>query len=80
MFKNIIKTAFRNMRSNKLFSILNIFGLATGLACSILIFLWAQDELSYDKFNPDIERTFRLTGQVRDIESAQVPSAFAACR
>jgi putative ABC transport system permease protein len=78
MFKNIIKTAFRNMGRNKLFTGLNIFGLATGLACSILIFLWAQDELSYDKFNPNAERTFRLTGQVRDIESAQVPSAFAA--
>ncbi len=78
MFKNIIKTAFRNMRRNKLFTALNIFGLATGLACSILIFLWAQDELSYDKFNPNPESIFRLTGQVRDIESAQVPSAFAA--
>jgi putative ABC transport system permease protein len=66
------------MRRNKLFTVLNIMGLATGLACSILIFLWAQDELSFDKFNPDAERIFRLTGQVRDIESAQVPSAFAA--
>ncbi len=78
MFKNIIKTAFRNMRCNKLFTVLNIFGLATGLTCSILIFLWAQDELSYDKFIPNAARIFRLTGQVRDIESAQVPSAFAA--
>jgi putative ABC transport system permease protein len=78
MFKNLIKTTFRNMRRNKLFTVLNIVGLATGLACSILIFFWAQDELSYDKFNPNAERIFRLTGQVRDIEAAQVPSAFAA--
>ena len=78
MFRNYFKTAFRNMRRNKLFTGLNIFGLATGLACSILIFLWVQDELSYDKFNPGAARMFRLTAQVKDIETAAVPSAFAA--
>jgi hypothetical protein len=78
MFRNYLKTAFRNIRRNKLFTGLNIFGLATGLACSILIFCWVQDELSFDKFNPGVERIFRLTSRVKEIESAQVPSAFAA--
>src|ERR1700754_2489466 len=78
MFRNYFKTAFRNMRRNKLFTGLNIFGLATGLACSIIIFLWVQDEMSYDKFNPGAGRIFRLTAQVKDIETAAVPSAFAA--
>ena len=78
MFRNYFKTAFRNMRRNKLFTGLNIFGLATGLACSIIIFLWVQDEMSYDKFNPGAGRMFRLTAQVKDIETAAVPSAFAA--
>ena len=78
MFRNYFKTALRNMRRYPLFTGLNIFGLATGLACSILIFLWVQDELSYDKFNPGAERIFRLTTRVKDIESAQVPPAFAA--
>jgi len=78
MFRNYFKTAFRNMRRNKLFTALNIFGLATGLACSILIFLWVQDELSYDRFNAGADRIFRLTARVKDNETAQIPSAFPA--
>jgi putative ABC transport system permease protein len=78
MLRNYFKTAFRNMRRNKLFTGLNIFGLATGLACSILIFLWVQDELSYDKFNFGAERIFRLTARVQDVNAAAVPYAFAA--
>lgn len=65
------------MRSNKLFTGLNIFGLASGLACSILIFLWVQDDLSFDKFNPGADRIFRLTAKIKDIRSAWVPPAFA---
>lgn len=78
MFRNYFKTTFRNMRRNKLFTGLNIFGLATGLACSILIFLWVQDELSYDKFNPGADKIFRLTARVKDINTVVVPYAFAA--
>jgi len=63
------------MQRNRLFTGLNIFGLATGLACSILIFLWVKDELSYDRFNPGAERIFRLTGKVKDIEGAMMPPA-----
>ena len=76
MFRNYFKTAFRNMGRNKLFTGLNIFGLATGLASSILIFLWVQDELSYDKFNPGADHIFRITARGKDIESAVVPPAF----
>ncbi|HXO75725.1 MAG TPA: ABC transporter permease, partial [Puia sp.] len=78
MFRNYFKTAFRNIRRNKLFTGLNIFGLATGLACSIIIFLWVQDELSYDTFNPGADHIFRVTAQAKDIETASVPSAFAS--
>ena len=78
MLRNYFKTAFRNMRRNKLFTGLNIFGLATGLACSILIFLWVQDEISYDRFNPGADRIFRLTARVREVDAAAVPYAFAA--
>jgi ABC-type antimicrobial peptide transport system permease subunit len=77
MFRNYLKTALRNMQRNKLFTSLNIFGLATGLACSILIFLWVKDERSFDKFNPGAERIFRLTARVKDAESALTPPAFA---
>ena len=78
MFRNYFKTAFRYMRSNKLFVGLNILGLSSGLACSILIFLWVQDELSFDKFNQGADSIFRLTGKVKDIEPAMVPTAFSA--
>jgi len=77
MLRNYFKTAFRNMRRNKLFTGLNILGLATGLACSILIFFWVQDELSYDRFNPSAEKTFRLTAKVKDMNTALVPWVLA---
>ncbi|HVV07556.1 MAG TPA: ABC transporter permease, partial [Puia sp.] len=76
MFRNYLKTALRTMQRNKLFTGLNIFGLATGLACSILIFLWVKDELSYDRFNPGVERIFRLSAKVKDIETVTIPPAF----
>lgn len=73
MFRSYLKTAIRNLFRNKLFSSLNIFGLATGMTCSILIFLWVQDELSYDRFNTNAAHIYRLTARVGDIEAAVVP-------
>jgi len=77
MIRNYIKTAWRNLIRYKLFSGLNIFGLATGMACSILIFLWVLDELSFDKFNSNTDRIFRLTAKVSDVNAAVVPPALA---
>ncbi len=51
MLKNYFKTAWRNFIKDKQFSLLNMLGLSTGLACVLLIFLWVSDELSVDKFN-----------------------------
>jgi len=51
MLKNYLKIAFRNIYRNKIYSFINIFGLAIGMACSILILLWVQEELSYDDFH-----------------------------
>jgi putative ABC transport system permease protein len=50
MLKNYLKIALRNITRRKIFSFINIIGLAVGMACTILILLWVQDELSYDKF------------------------------
>jgi putative ABC transport system permease protein len=58
MFKNFFKTTFRNLWKNKGYSFLNIFGLAIGIACAGLIFLWVKDELGYDKFNSKKDRLF----------------------
>jgi ABC-type antimicrobial peptide transport system permease subunit len=51
MFKNFVKTTFRNLWKNKGFSFLNIFGLGIGIACAGLIFLWVEDEMNFDQFN-----------------------------
>ena len=48
MFKNYFKTAFRNLSKNKTYSFLNIFGLAVGITCAALIFLWVEDELTFN--------------------------------
>jgi len=51
MFKNYVKTAKRNLLHNKAFSFINLLGLTTGMACSILILFWVWDEVNYDKFH-----------------------------
>ena len=61
MLKNYFKIAFRNILRHKGFSAINIIGLAIGIACSILILLWIQDELSFDNFHKDADRIF-ITG------------------
>ncbi len=48
MLKNYFKTAFRNLWKNKTYGFLNIFGLAVGIACTALIFLWVEDELTFN--------------------------------
>lgn len=60
MFKNYIKTALRNISRNKLYSLLNIAGLAIGIACCILILLYVQDELSYDRFHAEANNIYRI--------------------
>jgi len=65
MFKNYFKTAWRSLRKNKTFSILNITGLSIGLACSLLIALYVLDELSYDKFNTNADRIYRIDKQIK---------------
>jgi putative ABC transport system permease protein len=61
MFKNYFKTAFRNLRKSRLYSFINITGLSIGIGCCILIFLFIQYELSYDRYNKNADRIYRLT-------------------
>ncbi|HET9824952.1 MAG TPA: ABC transporter permease [Chitinophagaceae bacterium] len=60
MFKNYIKIAWRNIRKNKLFSAINVFGLSIGIALFFIIMLYVQDELSYDRFNKNAENIARI--------------------
>ncbi len=60
MIKNYLKQTWRSLTKNKIFSILNIGGLAAGLTCFAFIALWVSDEISYDKFNKNYDRIVRL--------------------
>ncbi len=82
MLKNYLKIAVRNLLRQKIYFFINASGLALGMACSFLIFLYVQDELSYDKFHQDPNRIFRLVeliaqnGKVME-ESASAPFPIA---
>ncbi len=60
MLKNFFTIAFRNLKKNGLYSFINISGLTIGIVCSLLILLWVEDEVSYDKFIPKYDRLFQL--------------------
>jgi len=60
MFRNYLKIAFRSLRKSKGFTALNIIGLATGLGVCLLIVLYVTDELSYDRFNVNADRIYRV--------------------
>src|SRR5882672_3828201 len=65
MYKNYLKVALRNLWKNKAFSAINIVGLAAGLAVCLLIVLYVFDELSYDKYNKNADRIYRLDADIR---------------
>jgi len=60
MIRNFFKTAFRSLLKNKINSLLNIVGLATGIACAGFIFLWVENETGYDDFNTKKDRLFYI--------------------
>lgn len=62
MFKNYIRIAFRNIFKQKLYSAINILGLAIGMAICILVYLYVQEELSYDRWQTDADDVYRVTG------------------
>jgi len=60
MLKNYFKIAWRNLTKDRQFSLLNLLGLSTGLACVLLIWLWVGEELSVDKFNTNDARLYQV--------------------
>ena len=64
MLKNYLKTAWRNLLKNKVFSFINILGLAIGLCCFLLISMYVLDELSFDKFNEKADRIYRVNSNI----------------
>ena len=78
MLKNYLKIAFRNIVRHKAYSIINISGLAIGMASSILILLWVQNELSYDRFHKNAGQIYRITVNASDFEAAVNPAGMPA--
>lgn len=76
MFKNFIKTAYRSLLRNKGFTILNILGLALGLAACLLIVLYVFDELSYDRYNAKADRIYRVN---EDLKLGENKVDYAVC-
>ncbi len=96
MFKNFFKTAIRSLQKNKGYSFLNIFGLAIGIACAGLIFLWVEDEMNWDNSNAKKDQlyfvrenqkydtytaTFGSTpGVMAPVMKAEIPGIANTCR
>lgn len=81
MFFNYLTIAFRNLLRKRIFSAINIIGLSVGVASALIIFLYVQEELSYDKFVPGYERMYRMVEERkypdRLAHFAMIPSGFA---
>ena len=66
MLGNYLKITLRNMKRYKAYSLINIAGLAVGIACTIFIFLWVKDELSFDRFHENADRIYRVVSSTSD--------------
>ena len=70
LFKSYLKISMRNIAGQKIFSFINISGLAVGTACTILILLWVQDELNYDRFHENSDNIFKLISIDKNVKYA----------
>jgi putative ABC transport system permease protein len=64
MIKNFFTVAIRNFLRQRLYSFINVFGLASGLTCALFIYLWVNDELSKDKFHHESEKIFQIVSNL----------------
>lgn len=76
MLKNYFKTAWRNIARNKVYAIINILGLALGIASCLIIFLIADFHLSFDKFHPNKDRIYRVAANGQDIDGKTFKTGF----
>jgi putative ABC transport system permease protein len=77
MFNTYFKLAYRNIIKDKAYSIINITGLAIGLAASILIFLWVQNELSYDRFHENANQIYRISSDIEGSKTVGTPAGLS---
>jgi putative ABC transport system permease protein len=69
MIRNYLKIAFRNLTKYKFISFINLFGLTIGLTCCLLISIFILHEISYDKYQPNAERIYRVTRSFNNPET-----------
>jgi len=72
MIKNYFKIAWRNLLNNKFYASINIAGLTVGLAVGLLILLWVNDELSFDRFNTKVKQIYQIEAQMGKGASKQI--------
>ena len=79
MFRSYLSIALRNIVRHKLYSFINVTGLAVGLACAIFIVLFIRDELSYDKWIPDTAGLYQVEVTLRppDAHAPPLPTTIA---
>jgi len=65
MIKNYLKIAWRNLMKNKVFSFINIMGLAVGMTACFLIYLYVHFETNYDAFNTKADRIYRVVTDIK---------------
>jgi hypothetical protein len=65
MFKNYLKIAWRNIKRQKIYSAINVIGLAVGLSSSLILFFYVHDDLTYDRFHEHFNSIYRVTGNAR---------------
>ena len=74
MFKNYFKTALRNFKKNKVTTLINVLGLSIGISAALIIFMVVEYDFSFDKYEPDTERIFRMVSEGDGWKNAGVPA------
>ncbi|MFT4155271.1 ABC transporter permease [Parafilimonas sp.] len=76
MFKNYFKTALRNFRKNKVTTFINVLGLSIGISAALIIFMVVEYDYSFDKYEPDRDRIYRLVTEGEQWKNSGVPVPF----
>ncbi|WP_057939773.1 ABC transporter permease [Algoriphagus resistens] len=75
MWKNYLKIGWRVLKKNRLYTVLNVLGLTMGISGFLMVLLFIQDEVNYDRFYPDAESVFRITSHWGDYSTASYATA-----
>lgn len=70
MLKNLFKIAFRNILKDKIYSAINILGLTIGITCSMFLFMYILDELSYDRYHKNAPNIYRIISNIQEPDNA----------